>query len=46
MAIIVEDHDQAIEFFANALGFELVEDSPSLTNNGRPKRRVAVRPAW
>jgi len=27
-----------------ALGFELVEDSPSLTNDGRPKRWVVVRP--
>ena len=26
------------------LGFELVEDSPSLTNDGRPKRWVVVRP--
>jgi catechol 2,3-dioxygenase-like lactoylglutathione lyase family enzyme len=25
-------------------GFELVEDSPSLTNDGRPKRWVVVRP--
>jgi predicted enzyme related to lactoylglutathione lyase len=27
-----------------ALGFELVEDSPSLTNDGRVKRWVVVRP--
>jgi len=26
-------------------GFELVEDVPSLTNDGRPKRWVVVRPA-
>ncbi len=26
------------------LGFELVEDSPSLTNDGTPKRWVVVRP--
>jgi hypothetical protein len=26
------------------LGFDLVEDSPSLTNDGRPKRWVVVRP--
>lgn len=43
-AIVVDDYDQAIEFFTNALGFELVEDSPSLTNDGRPKRWVVVRP--
>src|SRR4051794_5635058 len=41
---IVDDYDQAIEFFTAALGFDLVEDSPSLTNDGRPKRWVVVRP--
>ena len=44
VAIIVEDYDQAITFFVEALGFDLVEDSPSLTNDGRPKRWVVVRP--
>jgi catechol 2,3-dioxygenase-like lactoylglutathione lyase family enzyme len=43
-AIIVDDYDLAIEFFTGALGFELVEDSPALTNDGRPKRWVVVRP--
>ena len=43
-AIVVDDYDQAIGFFTSALGFELVEDSPSLTNDGRPKRWVVVRP--
>ncbi|WP_134733716.1 VOC family protein [Amycolatopsis nivea] len=43
-AIIVDDYDEAIAFFARALGFDLVEDSPSLTNDGRPKRWVVVRP--
>lgn len=43
-AIVVDDYDRAIEFFVNALSFELVEDSPSLTNDGRPKRWVVVRP--
>ena len=42
--IIVDDYDTAIEFFTGALGFDLVEDSPSLTNDGRPKRWVVVRP--
>jgi catechol 2,3-dioxygenase-like lactoylglutathione lyase family enzyme len=42
--IIVDDYDKAIEFFVGALGFDLVEDSPSLTNDGRPKRWVVVRP--
>ncbi|TDP92831.1 VOC family protein [Labedaea rhizosphaerae] len=43
-AIIVEDYDEAIAFFTGVLGFELAEDSPSLTNDGRPKRWVVVRP--
>jgi predicted enzyme related to lactoylglutathione lyase len=43
-ALVVEDYDRAIEFFIDALGFELVEDAPSLTNDGRPKRWVVVRP--
>jgi catechol 2,3-dioxygenase-like lactoylglutathione lyase family enzyme len=44
IAIVVDDYDQAIEFFTRVLGFELVEDSPSLTNDGHPKRWVVVRP--
>lgn len=44
ITIVVDDYDQAIEFFTTALGFDLVEDSPSLTNDGRPKRWVVVRP--
>jgi catechol 2,3-dioxygenase-like lactoylglutathione lyase family enzyme len=42
--IVVDDYDTAIGFFTNALGFDLVEDSPALTNDGRPKRWVVVRP--
>jgi catechol 2,3-dioxygenase-like lactoylglutathione lyase family enzyme len=44
LAVIVEEYDPAIEFFVDRLGFELVEDSPALTNDGRPKRWVVVRP--
>jgi len=43
-AIIVDDYDPAIEFFVGVLGFELIEDSASLTNDGRAKRWVVVRP--
>jgi catechol 2,3-dioxygenase-like lactoylglutathione lyase family enzyme len=44
-AIVVDDYDKAIDFFAGALGFELVEDSPAVTSvGGRPKRWVVVRP--
>jgi catechol 2,3-dioxygenase-like lactoylglutathione lyase family enzyme len=44
VAVIVDDYDDAIRFFVDALGFELVEDSPALTGDGRPKRWVVVRP--
>ena len=41
---MVREYDPAIRFFVDALGFELVEDSPALTNDGHPKRWVVVRP--
>jgi catechol 2,3-dioxygenase-like lactoylglutathione lyase family enzyme len=44
VAIVVAEYDPAIEFFVGVLGFELVEDSPSLTTAGREKRWVVVRP--
>lgn len=44
VTIIVDDYDAGIDFFVNTLGFELIEDSPSLTNDGRAKRWVVVRP--
>jgi len=44
VTIIVDDYKPAIDFFVELLGFELVDDSPSLTNDGRPKRWVVVRP--
>ena len=44
VSLIVEDYDAAIEFFVGRLGFDLVEDSPATTNDGRPKRWVVVRP--
>ncbi|GAA4144522.1 VOC family protein [Actinomadura keratinilytica] len=44
VTIVVDDYDRAIGFFTRALGFELVEDAPSLTGDGRPKRWVVVRP--
>lgn len=45
VALVVRDYDEAIRFFVEVLRFELVEDSPSLTNDGRPKRWVVVKPA-
>lgn len=44
VAVVVDDYDAAIDFFTGALGFELAEDSPALTNDGRPKRWVVVKP--
>ena len=44
VAIVVDEYDPAIRFFVDVLGFELVEDSPAHTNDGREKRWVEVRP--
>jgi catechol 2,3-dioxygenase-like lactoylglutathione lyase family enzyme len=44
VAIVVHDYDPAIRFFVDILGFELIEDSPSTTTSGNPKRWVVVRP--
>ena len=41
---MVRDYDPAIRFFVDVLQFTLVEDTPSLTNDGRSKRWVVVRP--
>jgi catechol 2,3-dioxygenase-like lactoylglutathione lyase family enzyme len=44
VTIIVDDYDDGIEFFRDALGFDVVEDAPAETDDGRPKRWVVVRP--
>ncbi len=44
VALVVRDYEPAIRFFIDVLNFELVEDTPSQTNDGRPKRWVIVRP--
>jgi catechol 2,3-dioxygenase-like lactoylglutathione lyase family enzyme len=45
VSIVVDDYDPAIRFFVDVLGFELAEDSPTLSSrDGRPKRWVVVRP--
>ena len=44
VAIVVDEYDPAIAFYVDVLGFELVEDSASTSNAGRPKRWVVVRP--
>ncbi len=44
ISLLVDDYDEAIAFFTELLDFELVEDSPAETNDGKPKRWVVVRP--
>jgi len=44
LTIVVDEYDPAIAFFVEVLGFDLVEDSPSVTTDGKPKRWVVVRP--
>lgn len=44
VTLVVREYDPAIRFFVDILGFTLLEDSPSTTNDGRPKRWVVVRP--
>lgn len=40
LALVVRDYDEAIDFYTNALGFTLVEDTPLSPE----KRWVVVRP--
>lgn len=44
VTFVVRDYDEAIDFFVRLLGFDLVEDSPSVAESGRAKRWVVVRP--
>ena len=44
ITLVVGDYDEAIAFYVDQVGFDLVEDSPSTTNAGDPKRWVVVRP--
>jgi catechol 2,3-dioxygenase-like lactoylglutathione lyase family enzyme len=44
VTLIVRDYDPALTFFVNGLGFDLIEDKLALTNDGRSKRWVIVRP--
>ena len=44
VTLLVPDYDQAVAFFVDTLGFELTEDAPAVTTDGRPKRWVVVRP--
>ncbi len=44
VTLVVRNYDPAIAFFVNVLEFDLIEDIPSMTNDGRPKRWVVVHP--
>ena len=44
MAVLVADYDDALAFYVGTLAFELVEDTPATTDDGRAKRWVVVRP--
>jgi catechol 2,3-dioxygenase-like lactoylglutathione lyase family enzyme len=44
VTVVVAEYDPAIAFFTGVLGFELAEDAPARTDDGRPKRWVVVRP--
>lgn len=44
VTVVVPDYDEAIGFFVDRLGFDLIEDTSTTTNDGRHKRWVVVRP--
>ncbi len=46
VTVLVENYDEAIDFFVRRLGFELVDDTPSVGSvTGRAKRWVVVKPS-
>jgi catechol 2,3-dioxygenase-like lactoylglutathione lyase family enzyme len=44
ITLVVRDYDEAIAFFTQSLGFDLIEDTPSKDRRGRDKRWVLVAP--
>jgi len=42
ITLVVRDYDEAIQFFTQSLGFELIEDTPSTDRQGRDKRWVLI----
>ena len=44
VTLVVRDYDEAITFFTQALGFDLIEDTLSRDRHGRDKRWVLVAP--
>lgn len=43
VTLVVGDYDPALALFVDVLGFDLVDGSPSLTDDGRPERWVVGR---
>lgn len=44
ISLVVRDYDEAIQFYTQVLGFELIEDSASRDRTGEYKRWVLVSP--
>lgn len=44
ICLVVRDYDEAIRFYTQVLGFDLIEDSPSKDRAGQDKRWVLVAP--
>ena len=44
VTVVVDDYEAGIAFFVDTLGFDLLEDVPTTTNDERSKRWVVVRP--
>jgi catechol 2,3-dioxygenase-like lactoylglutathione lyase family enzyme len=44
VALVVRDYDEAIAYFTEKLGFQLLEDSGATDRNGQDKRWVLVAP--
>jgi catechol 2,3-dioxygenase-like lactoylglutathione lyase family enzyme len=44
ITLVVRDYDEAISFFTQKLGFDLIEDKPSKDRQGRDKRWVLIAP--
>jgi catechol 2,3-dioxygenase-like lactoylglutathione lyase family enzyme len=44
ITLVVGDYDEAIRFFTQMLGFDVIEDAPSKDRQGRDKRWVLIAP--
>lgn len=44
VTLVVRDYDEALTFFTQSLGFELIQDTPSKDRQGSDKRWILVAP--